>query len=107
MSGSMSEAEQMTEQHAHPTTGTYLAVAAVLTVITLVEVGVFYVPAFQSILAPALLLLSGTKFSLVVMFYMHLKNDSPLFTAIFTLPLLIAMAVVVALLFLFGVFTLG
>jgi cytochrome c oxidase subunit 4 len=103
----MSEAEQMTEQHAHPTTGTYVAVAAVLTVITLVEVGVFYVPAFQAVLAPLLLVLSATKFALVVMFYMHLKKDSPLFTAIFTLPLLIALAVIVALLFLFGVFALG
>jgi cytochrome c oxidase subunit 4 len=103
----MSEAEQMTEQQAHPTTGTYVAVAAVLTVITLVEVGVFYVPAFQGVLAPLLLVLSATKFALVVMFYMHLKKDNPLFTAIFTLPLLIALAVIVALLFLFGVLALG
>jgi cytochrome c oxidase subunit 4 len=103
----MSEAEQVTRQHAHPTTGTYLAVAAVLTVMTLVEVGVFYIPAFRPVLAPVLLVLSATKFSLVVMFYMHLKNDSPLFTAIFTLPLTIAAIVIVALLFLFGVFALS
>lgn len=88
----------------HPTAGTYLAVAGVLTIITLVEVGVFYVPAFQNVLAPILLVLSGTKFSLVVMFYMHLKSDHGLFTLIFTLPLLIAIGVAVALLFLFGVF---
>jgi cytochrome c oxidase subunit 4 len=102
----MTEHAQTTQEAAHPSTGTYLAVAGVLTVITLVEVGVFYVPAFESILAPLLLILSGTKFALVVMFYMHLKTDHSLFTAIFTLPLLIAIAVVIALLFLFGAFSL-
>jgi len=89
--------------HAHPGVGTYLTVAAVLTIITLVEVGVFYVPAFENILPPMLLSLSGIKFALVVMFYMHLKTDHKLFTAIFAIPLLIAIAVGVALLFLFGV----
>src|SRR3989338_3324898 len=37
----------------HPGTGTYLAIAAVLLIITIAEVGVFYVPAFKPILAPA------------------------------------------------------
>jgi len=96
--------DQAVQEHAHPGVGTYLTVAAVLTIITLVEVGIFYVPAFEPVLAPVLLLLSGTKFALVVMFYMHLKSDHKLFTAIFTVPLLIALAVGVALLFLFGVF---
>jgi len=92
------------QEHVHPGVGTYLTVAAVLTIITLVEVGIFYVPAFKPVLAPILVLLSGTKFALVVMFYMHLKSDHKLFTAIFTIPLMIALAVGVALLFLFGVF---
>ena len=74
---------------------------------TLVEVGIFYVPAFEPILAPVLLVLSAAKFALVVMFYMHLKGDHKLFTVIFTVPLLIAMAVAVALLFLFGTIALG
>jgi len=88
----------------HPGTGTYLAIAAVLLIITIVEVGVFYVPAFKPILAPVLLTLSGVKFSLVVMFYMHLKFDHPLFRMIFTLPLLLALGVAIALMFLFGAF---
>lgn len=97
----------MSEQHAHPKVSTYLAVFAVLTVITIVEVGVFYVPSFRPILAPTLLILSAAKFSLVVMFYMHLKQDNRLFTWIFSLPLLIAAAVMIALLFLFGQLVLG
>lgn len=101
----MSEEAHGTE-HASLSVWTYLAVAGVLAVITLVEVGVFYVPAFQGFLAPVLIVLSAAKFSLVVMFYMHLESDHRLFTLIFTVPLLIAAGVIVALLFLFGVFAL-
>ena len=95
----MSERHQA--EHAHPPTSTYLAVAAVLTVITLVEVGVFYAPVFHPVLAPTLLILSATKFALVVMFYMHLKSDHALFRTVFTLPLMLALAVAIALMFLF------
>jgi cytochrome c oxidase subunit 4 len=94
-------------EHRHPGVSTYLTVAGVLTVITLVEVGVFYVPTFHPVLAPILLTLSALKFSLVVMFYMHLKSDHRLFAMLFSVPLLIAVAVGVSLLFLFGVFTAG
>jgi len=93
--------EQHLAEHAHPATSTYLAVAAVLTVITLVEVGVFYAPVFHPVLAPTLLILSATKFALVVMFYMHLKSDHVLFRTVFTLPLMLALAVAVSLMFLF------
>jgi cytochrome c oxidase subunit 4 len=94
-------------EHRHPGVSTYLTVAGVLTVITLVEVGVFYVPTFHPVLAPILLTLSALKFSLVVMFYMHLKSDHRLFAMLFSVPLLIAVVVGVSLLFLFGVFTAG
>jgi cytochrome c oxidase subunit IV len=93
--------EQHPTEHAHPGTGTYLAVAAVLTIITLVEVGVYYAPAFKAVLAPTLLVLSATKFALVVMFYMHLKSDHMLFRTVFSLPLLLALTVAISLLFLF------
>jgi cytochrome c oxidase subunit 4 len=99
--------DEARKERKHPSVDAYLAVAGVLTVITLVEVGVFYVPAFQPVLAPVLLVLSATKFALVVMFYMHLKADHRLFTLIFSVPLLLALGVGVALLFLFGVFALG
>jgi cytochrome c oxidase subunit IV len=91
------------EHRAHPTTATYLTVAVVLTVLTFLEVGTFYVPQFQPILVPTLLVLSAAKFSLVVMFYMHLKFDHQLFRAVFVLPLLIAAAVIIGLMFLFRV----
>ena len=96
-----------TDEHAHPGTATYLRVFAILFVVTLIEVGVFYVPAFKPVLAPVLLALSALKFALVVMFYMHLKQDSKFFTIVFGGPLLLAAAVMLGLLFLFGAITLG
>lgn len=85
----------------HATTGTYLRVAAILVIVTLIEVGVFYVPAFQPALVPTLLVLSALKFALVVMFYMHLKFDNRFFTFLFGGPLLLAVGVMIGLLFLF------
>ena len=90
----------MSEQ-AHATTGTYLRVAAILVMVTLIEVGVFYVPTFQTTLVPILLVLSAVKFTLVVMFYMHLKFDNRFFAVLFGGPLLLGMAVVISLLFIF------
>jgi len=86
---------------AHASTATYLRIAAILVMITLIEVGVFYVPTFQAILVPLLLVLSAVKFSLVVMFYMHLKFDNRFFAFLFGGPLLLALAVIVSLLLIF------
>ena len=93
--------EQSGAHGAHASTGTYLRIAAILVMITLIEVGVFYVPAFHGILVPVLLVLSALKFALVVMFYMHLKFDNRFFAFLFGGPLLLALAVVVSLLFIF------
>ena len=95
----------MTEQggQAHATTATYLRIAAILVMITLIEVGVFYVPTFQTLLVPILLVLSAVKFTLVVMFYMHLKFDNRLFSWVFVGPLCFAAAIILALLALFSV----
>jgi cytochrome c oxidase subunit 4 len=100
--------EKVQEQSAHPSTRIYLSIAAILTAITVTEVAIFYIPAIHEsmFLAPALLLLSAAKFSLVVMFYMHLKPDSKLFTAIFTAPLVLAAAVILALMTLLGAWVL-
>ena len=94
-------ADTKVREHAHPTVDVYLRVAAALVILTVLEVGVFYVPAFHPVLVPVLLVLSATKFALVVMFYMHLKADNTFFTFLFGAPLLLAVAVMVALLFLF------
>src|SRR5512134_2285291 len=92
------------EGHPHPGAKEYLAIAVVLTVITAVEVAIFYVPQLRPVLVPSLLVLSALKFSLVAMFYMHLKFDHRLFSWLFVVPMVIAAAVIVALMKLFGVF---
>ncbi len=91
-------------EHAHPTWHTYKWVALWLTIITILEVWAYYIPSFVASKAfvPTLLTMSAIKFAVVVMFYMHLKYDHKLFRALFTGPLLIAMATIVALLFLFA-----
>ena len=88
----------------HPTWDTYWKVAVILTLITAVEVWVYYVPAITEsrIFVPMLLIMSLVKFVIVVMFYMHLKYDNKLFRALFTGPLIIAATTIVALMFLFG-----
>ena len=90
--------------HAHPSGATYLKVAAILTIITVVEVWAYYIPSLvqSRIFVPLLLVLSAAKFAIVVLFYMHLKYDHRLFRALFTGPLLVAIVTLVALLFLFG-----
>jgi cytochrome c oxidase subunit 4 len=90
-----------TSKQVHPNAGTYLRVAAVLVILTVIEVGVFYVPAFYSVLVPTLLILSALKFALVVLFYMHLKMDSRFYWFLFGAPLMLAIGVLVALLLLF------
>jgi cytochrome c oxidase subunit 4 len=93
----------MGEVHEHPTWREYKWVALILTLITVVEVWVYYTPFSKSALfVPALLIMSAVKFAIVVLFYMHLKYDHKLFKALFTGPLLIAMATLISLLFLFA-----
>ena len=82
----------------------FVGLATILTLITVVEVWIYYVPAIVASRAfvPMLLIMSAVKFFIVVAFYMHLRYDHKLFRALFTAPLIIAMTTIVALLFLFG-----
>lgn len=82
-------------EHPHPGWETYLVVAVVLAIITAAEVAVFYIEVLQPALVPILLTLSGGKFALVVMFYMHLKFDSRIFTGVFVAPLTLAILFVI------------
>jgi cytochrome c oxidase subunit 4 len=89
-------------EHAHPGAKEYLGIAIVLTVITAVEVAVFYIPSMKGVLVPVLLTLSALKFALVAMFYMHLKFDHRLFSWVFVVPMCFAAAIILAFLALFS-----
>ena len=91
-------------EHPHPGAKEYLAIAVVLTVVTAIEVAVFYIPSMKPVLVPTLLVLSAFKFALVAMFYMHLKFDHRLFSWLFVVPMALAALVIIALLKLFGHF---
>lgn len=86
-------------EHAHRPVWHYLLIAAILCVITGVEIG----PLFKlySLPAEVLIVLSVIKFAVVVALFMHLYDDSPVFTAIFTPALLGATAMVIVLMVLF------
>jgi len=98
------------EEHAHPRAAVYAKVGLVLFVLTALEVGLYEITygehaasgsaAIQPFFVPLLLLMSAAKFALVAMFYMHLKQDSKLFTGIFVFPLIIATVVIVSLMLL-------
>ncbi len=90
-------------EHEHPTWKQYKWVALWLTLITAVEVWIYYTSLKQTpYYVPTLLILSAIKFAVVVLFYMHLKYDHKLFKALFTGPLLIAAGTALALLALFS-----
>jgi cytochrome c oxidase subunit IV len=104
------ESHVTAHEHAHPTASLYFKVGLVLFVLTALEVGLYEITygghagpsaeAIKPFFVPMLLLLSAAKFALVAMFYMHLKQDSKLFTGVFVFPLTIAAFIVVALMIL-------
>jgi cytochrome c oxidase subunit 4 len=85
------------QSHAHPTAKTYLGIAVVLTIVTVIEVAVFYVPALHPFLVPILLTLSALKFAIVAMWYMHLKFDPRLYSWVFVVPMVFAAGIILAL----------
>ena len=96
------EHDSAATEHAHPGAKEYLGIAVILTVITAVEVAVFYIPSLKSALVPILLVLSTLKFALVALFYMHLKFDAKLFSWLFITPMILMAILVIMLLRLFG-----
>lgn len=96
-------------EHTHPSPWLYIKIGVILTLITVVEVWAYYIPAWVNswVFVPSLLVMSAVKFAIVVMFYMHLKFDHRLFRALFTGPLIVAATTILALMFLFGKAAIG
>ena len=99
------------ETHDHPGWRTYVTIAVILFALTALEVAAYEVAErnmpgalgqfVHGMVTEILLVLSAAKFALVAMFYMHLKQDSKIFSSLFVFPLLIAAFVILALLGLF------
>ena len=96
--------------HSHPSASVYAKVGLVLFVLTALEVGLYeitygehagaFADDIKPFFVPMLLLMSAAKFALVAMFYMHLKQDSKLFTGVFVFPLTIAAVIIIGLMLL-------
>ena len=107
------EESQVADQHpadavhtGHPTPTTYFKVAMALSILTAIEVGIFYVTQIGYAIIPVLAILSIGKFALVVMYYMHLKFDSKIFSGMFFFGMFVATGVIFALMALFSWFLL-
>jgi cytochrome c oxidase subunit 4 len=70
-------------EHSHPTERTYIKIAAILSLITLIEVVIYYLGLPHGLLVTLLIAFSAAKFYTVVAFFMHLKFDDRRLTYIF------------------------
>lgn len=76
-------------EEGHPSVAFYWMIGGILAILTAMEVAAFYME-LGSLEAPFLLILSAAKFALVVMFFMHLKFDSKIFTGLLSAGLVLA-----------------
>lgn len=77
----------------HPDEAEYVKVGAFLGIVTSAEVAVYYVSMPHQLLVGILVVLMATKFAAVVMWFMHLRFDSRLFTTAFVTGIALATAV--------------
>jgi cytochrome c oxidase subunit 4 len=97
---------QAGEHGAHPTDTQYMKIAALLAVITGVEVAVYYIKnSLGDGFAPFLLALAAVKFFMVGAFFMHLRFDNRVLRRLFVTGIVLAIIIYAILFLLLGVFT--
>ncbi len=77
----------------HPGPLEYAQIGSILALITGVEVAIYYLGLAHTLLVVGLMVLSATKFSMVVLWFMHLKFDHRLFSTMFILGFILALSV--------------
>jgi len=90
------------ELAAHPGPRQYVMVAIALAVATGIEVAWYYANVPHPLFVALLLVLSFLKFSLVVLWFMHLRFDSRIFRRLFATGLALALSVYLIVLVIFG-----
>jgi cytochrome c oxidase subunit 4 len=90
--------ELLPEEIGQPNARVYIQVGIVLAVVTAVEVALYYVDLASGVLLGALMVLSVLKFFLVVLWFMHLRFDSQLFSILFFGGMVLAMGLFVVVL---------
>jgi cytochrome c oxidase subunit IV len=74
----------------HPSDGVYVRVAAILAVVTAVEVGLYYTDLSGIQLVSLLVGLAAIKFGMVVAYFMHLRFDARLLRRLFVTGVILA-----------------
>ena len=80
-------------EETHPSALEYVQIGTILAIITAVEVALYYIDMNFTLLVALLVMLSLVKFSMVVLWFMHLKFDASLFAVLFTGGLALTFAV--------------
>jgi cytochrome c oxidase subunit 4 len=90
--------------HEHPSAKEYIRIGVILAVLTALEVATYYVDVGDALLVPTLIGLAIVKFALVVMWFMHLRFDSPTYARFFVMGLAGAATLYLIVLISFGIF---
>lgn len=72
-----------TAHRAHPSPATYWVIAAILAVVTAIEIAVPSISALDPVKVPLLWSLAAIKFFAVVGFFMHLRYEKKLYRTLF------------------------
>ena len=84
-------------EHTHPGPAEYVRVAVILAIITAIEVAAYYVTSLpRSVFSALLLVMMVIKFSMVVLWFMHLRFDSRMFRRLFVTGIILAILVYTA-----------
>ena len=87
--------EVHTGERPHPHDVFYVKIALALAAMTGLEVSTYFAD-FGGFQLPVLLILMAVKFVMVVLFFMHLRFDSPIFGRLFWTGLILALLVYVS-----------
>ena len=93
--------------HGHASDRSYIGIAIILAVLTAAETATYFIPAFEDNSTLLLLFLMPVmivKFAMVAWYFMHLKQDSRLFSRLFVSGLLLAVGVYLIVLLTFDEF---
>jgi cytochrome c oxidase subunit 4 len=89
----------------HPSPKEYVRIAIILAVVTAAEVGIYYTKISRGILIPLLFAFAAIKFTLVVLWFMHLRFDSRTYARFFVLGLAGAITLFIVVLLTFRAFS--
>jgi cytochrome c oxidase subunit IV len=92
-----------TAESTHPRPRTYIMIAIWLSIVTAIEVALYYLDLPDGLLIGLLMFFSIIKFSLVVLYFMHLKFDARIFRRLMITGIVLASTVYIIVLLTFGI----